>query len=105
MLRMVEVEKRGVRILCPSCLEEVEKEGICEKCKSLYRVRPAAHKIDNGFPIQMRDFICPICRNEVTMEDFGKPVLCPKCRNLVIRKFQKPLVYELTEDLRVVRTA
>ncbi len=96
-------EKGGVKILCPVCLEEVEKEGICEKCKSLYRVRPTAQKMDTGFTIQMRDFICLTCRNEVTVKDLGKPVLCPRCRNLMIRKFQKPLVYELTDDLAVLK--
>ncbi len=103
MFAMVKLQKHGVRIFCPSCFEEVEKVGICEKCKTLYKVKPTAQKMGEGFTIQMRDFICLACRNEITVEDFGKPVLCPRCRNLMIRKFQKPLVYELTDDLAALK--
>jgi DNA-directed RNA polymerase subunit RPC12/RpoP len=104
-LTRVKFEKGGVRISCPSCLEEVEKEGICEKCKTLYKVGSATQKMDKEFSIQMRDFTCITCKNEVTAEDFGKPVSCKRCGNLMTRKFQKPLVYELTQDLAVIKAA
>ncbi len=105
MLTKVTFDKGRFKVYCPSCLDEVEKEGICEKCKTLYKVGPASQKMDKGFSIQMREFTCIACKNEVTVEDFGKPVLCKRCGNLMIRKFQKPLIYELTEDLAVVDKA
>ena len=105
MLARITFERSGFKIYCPSCLDEVEKEGICEKCKTFYKVGPPSRRMDKGFGIQMREFTCMACKNEATVEDFGKPILCKKCGNLMTRKFQKPLIYELTEDLAVVDKA